>query len=116
MQAWAIELRAGQEVTAELNSSDFDAYLLVTGPGLESELSDDDGGGGCNARITFTAPEDGEYRAIVGTADASTTGEFVLRASGTPTASSLGPCSRAISASAVGRPDGVGTGHAGPRR
>ena len=47
LQAWALELRAGQEVTADLISSDFDSYLMVTGPGLESELSDDDGGVGC---------------------------------------------------------------------
>ena len=101
VQAWALLLRAGEEVTAELTSSDFDAYLLVMGPGLESELSDDDGGGGCNARITFTAPEDGEYRAIVGTAELGGTGEFVLRASGTPPAAASGSCSSAVNPSAI---------------
>jgi hypothetical protein len=101
LQAWALELRAGQEVTTDLVSSDFDSYLMVTGPGLESGLSDDDGGGGCDARITFTAPEDGEYRAIVGTADPRSTGQFVLSASVTPPAGTLGPCRRAVDAGDV---------------
>ena len=101
LQAWALELRAGQEVTTDLVSADFDSYLMVTGPGLESELSDDDSGGGCGARITFTAPEDGEYRAIVGAADPRSTGQFVLSASATPPASILGPCRRAVDAGDV---------------
>ncbi len=101
VQAWALLLRAGEEVTAQLTSSDFDAYLILMGPALESELSDDDGGGGCDARITFTAPEDGEYRAIVGTSDPSGTGEFVLRASATAPAAASEACNRAL---AVGGP------------
>ncbi len=96
VQAWALQLSAGQEVTANLISSDFDPYLWVTGPGFDSGLSDDDSGGGCNARITFTAPEDGEYRAIVSTPGPGETGEFVLRASDTPPATASGPCSRVV--------------------
>lgn len=103
VQAWALELSAGQQVTADLTSFDFDAYLLVTGPGLQP-LSDDDGGGGCDARVTFTAPEDGEYRAIVGTASPGGTGAFVLRASDAPPAVIPRPCNRALTASAVGQP------------
>ena len=104
VQAWALELRAGQQVTADLTSSDFDAFLLVTGPGLTSELSDDDGGSGCDARVTFIAPEDGEYRAIVGTAEPGNTGFFVLRASDAPPAIASRPCSRALDPFAVARP------------
>ena len=93
-QAWALRLSAGQEVTVDVTSSDLDSYLWVTGPGLDSGLDDDDSGGGCDARITFTAPEDGEYRAIVNTAVPGETGEFVLRASDSPPATASGPCRR----------------------
>ena len=95
-QAWALPLSAGQEVTVDLTSPDFDAYLWVTGPGLDSGLSDDDSGGGCNARMTFIAPEDGEYRVIVNAAAPRETGEFVLRASDTPPATASGLCSRVV--------------------
>ena len=96
LQAWSLTLTAGQEVTADLTSADFDSYLLVTGPGFASELSDDDSGGGCGARITFTAPEDGEYRAIVGAAGPKATGRFVLMASETPPPTIVGPCRRDV--------------------
>ena len=115
VQAWALELRAGQQVTADLTSSEFDAFLLVTGPGLASELSDDDGGGGCDARVTFVAPEDGEYRAIVSTAEAGNTGSFVLRASGdAPTSAPSQPCSRALDAFAVVGPGLLAAGTDAP--
>ncbi len=95
-QAWALTLGAGQEVTVVAASSDFDAYLRVMGPGLDSGLSDDDSGGGCDARITFTAPEGGLYRAMVNSANPSEMGEFVLRASDAPPATASGTCSRAV--------------------
>ena len=101
LQAWSLTLTAGQEVTADLTSADFDSYLLVTGPGFASELSDDDSGGGCGARITFTAPEDGEYRAIVGAAGPRATGRFVLMASETPPPTIVGPCRRDVDPSAM---------------
>lgn len=94
LRAWTLGLAANQEVTVDLTSSDFDAYLWVTGPGLEPELSDNDGGGGCNARITFTAPETGRYRAIVNTVGAGVTGDFVLRASDIAPRAAPGPCTR----------------------
>jgi hypothetical protein len=105
-QAWALRLSAGQEVTIDVTSSDFDSYLWVTGPGLDSGLSDDDSGGGCDARITFTAPEGGQYRAIVNTADPAEAGEFVLRAGDTPPATAPEPCTRTVKRipMAVGRP------------
>ena len=92
MQAWALGLSAGQEVTADLLSSDFDAFLIVTGPGLVGGLFDDDSGGGCDARITFTTTEDGEYRAIVSTASPGGTGDFVLRLGDMPPPMTPGPC------------------------
>lgn len=55
--------RAGQVVTARLESSDFDAYLFLQGPNNFNESNDD--ADGTNARITATFPAAGEYRFIV---------------------------------------------------
>ena len=92
IQVWALGLSAGQEVTVDLISPDFDAYLLVIEPGTGKGLTDDDSGGGCHARITFTAPEDGEYRPIVSTASAGETGDFVLRVGDMPPPMTPGLC------------------------
>ena len=94
-QAWALTLGTGQDVTVDLTSSDFDAYLFVTGPGLDPVLRDDDGGDGCNARIAFTAPEAAEYRVIVTTFGSRETGDYMLRAGDAPAARtpSSSPCS-----------------------
>lgn len=66
-EAWQVTARAGVPFTLDLISPDFDAYLELEGPGLADVLSDDDGGGRCNARITLTSPEDGTYLAVVST-------------------------------------------------
>ncbi len=66
-QAWALEGVAGRSVSVDLRSSDFDAYLMVDGPGLESWLSNDDGAGRCDSRITLDFPETGVYRVVAST-------------------------------------------------
>lgn len=81
-QAWRLEGTAGSDVTVDLRSADFDAYLTVLGPGLET-LTDDDGAGGCDSRVTFTFPEMGDYQVVVSTlGDGS--GSFTLSASEAP--------------------------------
>jgi hypothetical protein len=77
-QAWALEMQAGEQATVDLRSDDFDSYLFVAGPGLPEPLSDDDGAGGCDSRVTFVAPADGTYRLIVNTLSSGVTGSFVL--------------------------------------
>ena len=54
-QAWRITGVAGRVITVDLASADFDAFLLVRGPGFDPshELQDDDSGGHCNARLSF---------------------------------------------------------------
>ena len=83
VQAWGLELVAGQSATADLISSDFDAYLYVAGPGLTEMLRDDDGAGGCHARISFVAPTSGMYRVVAGSVSPGATGTFALRISST---------------------------------
>lgn len=92
VQAWGLELAAGQSVTVDLLSDEFDAYLMVAGPGLDEILSDDDGAGACDSRITFAAPESGVYRVVVNTLDTEVTGRFRLRVTDEPGPVTAGEC------------------------
>jgi hypothetical protein len=71
-QAWELEGRAGETYTIDLISDDFDCFLYVIGPGLTDPMTDDDGAGDLNSRITITFPFDGVYVVI---ASALSTGE-----------------------------------------
>lgn len=81
-QAWAFSGEAGQTVTIELMSEEFDTYLYLAGPGLREPLSDDDSAGDLNSRIVTTLPETGEYRIIVSGISSSATGNFTLSVGG----------------------------------
>ena len=77
-QAWTYIGTAGETVTVEVTSSDFDAYALIQ-DGSGTKLADnDDGGGGTNARITFTLPYSGAYRLIANTYRQGSFGAFAL--------------------------------------
>ncbi|MFO7892565.1 MAG: PPC domain-containing protein [Longimicrobiales bacterium] len=91
VQAWAIDGRAGETLTIDLASTDFDAYLTVLGPGLDSWVTNDDGAGGCNSRVAVTFPEDGTYRAVVSSVS-GTTGAFTLASYTAPPAPQPGRC------------------------
>jgi len=78
VQAWAFEAKAGEFVTIELMSDDFDAYLYVVGPGLPEPLTDDDGGEGLNSRLGVSFPNDGLYR-VVASSLGGALGMFTLR-------------------------------------
>jgi hypothetical protein len=93
VQAWALELQRGTTVTVDLLSDEFDAYLMVAGPGIAGSLYDDDGAGACDARITLTAAEDGTYRVVVNTISAGATGRFRLRVTDEPGPMTMGTCS-----------------------
>jgi hypothetical protein len=80
-QAWALEGTAGARVTIELVSDAFDAFLYVAGPGLTDVLTDDDGAGDLNSRLSLTFPESGEYRVIVSALGGDVSGPFTLRVS-----------------------------------
>jgi len=100
LQAWAIDLQRGTRVTVDLASNDFDPYLYVLGPGLGDPISDDDGGGACNARITFRAPEDGDYRIVVSGHgfEGGDGGEFSLSVSSAATPIRPGTCGETVDA------------------
>ena len=95
-QAWTIQGRAGQTVTIDLESDDFDAYLFLRGPGISGgrDFQDDDSGGSCNARLTATFPQEGEYEIVVNTQDHYKTGAFTLSVTSGSKPKSVARCSR----------------------
>ncbi len=63
-----IFLWAGEQVTIEMQSPNFDAFLGLYGPSATWVATDDNSGGGTNAKIIFTAPSPGTYAIYAGTA------------------------------------------------
>jgi hypothetical protein len=63
---YKIALRAGQTVTITLESTTFDAELWLFDSNFSYVAHDDDGGGGTNARIVFTASVAGVYEFELG--------------------------------------------------
>ncbi len=92
LQAWTLDGRSGTPVTIDLLADDFDAFLLLAGPGLPDVASDDDGGGACNARLSLTLPADGPYRVVVSTVGDPGEGRFILRTSPSPGPRAEGAC------------------------
>lgn len=58
---YAFEGVAGQNVTIDLSSLQFDAYLILRDQAQNILRENNDGGGGTNSRITFTLPTTGLY-------------------------------------------------------
>lgn len=92
MQAWTLEGGAGVPVTIDLVSDDFDAFLLVAGPGLPEVMTDDDGGGACHSRLSMTLPHEGAYRIVVSSVGDPGGGHFTLRTSPRPGPPAEGDC------------------------
>ncbi len=97
-QSWAIEGRAGQTVTIDLESVDFDARLFLQGPGISDRRSgfseDDNSGGNCNARLTATFPRNGVYEIEVNATGENATGRFTLSVTSGSKPKSVARCSR----------------------
>jgi hypothetical protein len=79
---WELSVRRGETYTVSLDSSDFDSYLMVRGPGGLSEDNDDDPGqrGGRNSRVTFTAAADGVVNVSATSFGTGETGRYQLLA------------------------------------
>jgi len=93
-QSWTIAGTAGQVVTVDLESAAFDPYLFVAGPGIGTSLQDDDSGGNCNARLTLTFPQTGDYVIVVNSSTKHGTGPFNLSVTKGAKAKSLTRCDR----------------------
>lgn len=79
---FTFEGEAGDLVELDLNSDDFDAYLLLRGPQGANFDNDDVEPGNSNARISATLPESGEYSVMVTTYAPEETGAYLLEVVG----------------------------------
>lgn len=80
-QRWILPVKAFQTFTVDLESNDFDAYLLLTRGRGDKLVENDDGGGGCNARLVYSPQDDHPLRIVVNTASRPNhqTGAFTLK-------------------------------------
>ncbi len=81
---YTVQLSAGQGVEALMSSSAFDAFLHVgrgTGSSFEQLKTDDDSGGGTDARVRFAAPTAGVYTVRANALNAEMSGAYSLRLS-----------------------------------
>ena len=74
---YTIPLVAGNRYVIDLRSTEFDAYLRLETAGALEVASDDDGGGGLDARIIYICPRTEMHR-IVATSFGSGLGRFRL--------------------------------------
>jgi len=93
-QSWTLHGSAGETVTIDLESDAFDSYLFVMGPGIARSNQDNDSGGNCNARLTMTFPQSGDYQVVVNTDGKYATGAFTLSVTSGAKPKSLARCSR----------------------
>ena len=68
---------AGEPIRVHLDSSDFDAYLVLYDAGGNTVAQDDDSGSGLNSRLNLTLPDDGVYL-VVATSYVRDTGDYAL--------------------------------------
>jgi len=93
-QEWRIDATEGEVVTVDLASDSLDAFLILFGPGLTSDLQDDDSGGNCNARLTLRFPKSGAYHIVVTTAEKRQAGPYTLSVASGAKPKSLVRCRR----------------------
>jgi hypothetical protein len=77
----SIQGDAGDSIEVTIQSTEFDTYLLVTGPAGEVVAEDDDDGDNTNSRAIFTLPSDGDYTIWVGSYSGDATGRYTLSVS-----------------------------------
>lgn len=77
-QAWTFYGQAGEMVTLDVTSTDFDAYAVIQSLNGNVLARDDDSGGNLNARINFTLPYTGAFRLIANTLRPGAAGAYTL--------------------------------------
>lgn len=82
MNVYTFSGRAGEQVDLRLQSTAFDPYLFINGPGDFALANDDDESGedGTNSRLIVTLPADGEYRVYATSYQAGESGAYRLSA------------------------------------
>ncbi|MBN1436094.1 MAG: PPC domain-containing protein [Sedimentisphaerales bacterium] len=74
---YSFSLDRGDEVEIELNSEDFDTYLILDAPS-GAQTTNDDGGEGANSLILTTADQSGDYTIGVTSFGPGATGDYEL--------------------------------------
>ena len=106
-EVWTLTRTPGRTFTADIQSSEFDARLiLVRGFSSAGVIAlDDDSGGGCNARTTHTAQDRSVLRLVVIAAGARKPGSYrLIVTEGTKPPAAESQCQIQ---SGDGRPDGA---------
>lgn len=75
---YLVYLRAGQQITIMQRSTTFDTYLILTDGSGVSVAENDDGGGGTDSRIAYTAPRAGAYMIRTSSFSNGATGTYSL--------------------------------------
>ncbi|HUP19935.1 MAG TPA: hypothetical protein VM778_08280 [Gemmatimonadota bacterium] len=76
--AYSVEASAGERIVIVMESSDFDAYITVVSPGAEQH-SDDDSGGGTDARLELEIDESGTWTVMANAYRPGEEGAYTLR-------------------------------------
>jgi plastocyanin len=78
---WLLEGQAGHAVRVDMDSSDFDPYLLMRGPSGFAQDNDDRASGDLNATLEVTLPVAGTYRVVATSYAPGERGAYTLRVS-----------------------------------
>jgi len=76
--AYTFEGQAGQRIVIEMDSSEFNTYLILLEPDGGNLAQDDDGGGSGNARLITTLPRTGRYTVLANSRLAGETGRYEI--------------------------------------
>ncbi len=99
---------AGQNITLEMNSNDFDTFLGLIFPSEEQVDNDDHEGDTSKSRIDLTLPETGRYRVLATSYEGGLSGIYTISLSSSSTPS--GPLTGRAPVSGAGRVYGIFTG------
>ncbi len=89
--AWTLRGKKGQRLAIEMASTAFDPFLAVRDADGFLLGSDDDGGGGLNARLHIILPRSGTYRVIATSINGTARGWYTLAVSAWATPDALPP-------------------------
>lgn len=77
--AYAFEGNAGQQVVINLNSNEFNPYLILLTPSGAALAQDDDSGGSGNSQLNITLPDNGTYIILANSYAPGETGNYLLQ-------------------------------------
>ena len=79
--AYTFDGQAGQRIVIEMDSAEFNTYLILLEPDGGNLAQDDDGGGSGNARLITTLPRSGRYTVLANSRLAGETGQYRISVS-----------------------------------